>query len=234
MNLARMFAFCSAVILPCTLVAEEEAPVGSAVTFKSGHGLLVPEATAKVIGLSLLDVGESEVPDVVTLSAQVFESASERRNTARALSWVTPEQAERHTIGEAVRAAGLSGRVAELHHETGRTTDLVEMVIEFEDAGRTLAVGSYVNATLEKTGGGAVTSVPAAALLHTLDGSFVYTVNGDRYMRAAVQTGASGGGQVEIVDGLFAGDRIVASPVMVLWLAELQSLRGGKSCAHGH
>jgi hypothetical protein len=234
MNLARMFAVCSAMILPCALLAEEMAPVGSAVTFKEGNGLLVPEATAKVIGLSLQDVEESEVPDVVTLSAQVFEAATESRNPARALAWVTPEQAERHTVGEAVRTANMNGRVAELHQEIGRSTGLVEMVIEFDDISRTLSMGSYVSVTLEKTGDGAVTSVPAAALLQTLDGAFVYTVNGDYYMRSAVQTGASGGGKVEIVDGLFAGDRIVTSPVMMLWLAELQAIRGGKPCTCGH
>lgn len=234
MNLHRLLTICIALSTASYSFAEEEAPVASAVTFKSGHGLLVPEATAKVIGLSLLDVEEAEVPDVVVLSAQVFEPAKEGRSTASALTWVTPEQATRHTVGEQVRAANLDGRVAELHHETGRTTGLVEMVIELDDPGRTLTVGSYMKVTLEKRGGGAVTFVPASAVLQTLDGSFVYAVNGDRFMRAAVQTGASGDGKVEIVDGLFAGDRIVASPVMVLWLAELQSLRGGKSCAHGH
>jgi hypothetical protein len=39
---------------------------------------------------------------------------------------------------------------------------------------------------------------------------------------------------VQITDGLYAGDQVVVQPVMSLWLAELQSLRGGKACADGH
>ena len=38
----------------------------------------------------------------------------------------------------------------------------------------------------------------------------------------------------EITEGLYAGDQIVTSPVNTLWMAELQILRGGKSCTCGH
>jgi multidrug efflux pump subunit AcrA (membrane-fusion protein) len=59
-------------------------------------------------------------------------------------------------------------------------------------------------------------------------------VNGFYYVRTPVKVGASGGEHVEITDGLYAGDEIVVSPVMSLWLAELQVLRGGKACTCGH
>ena len=223
------------VFVPSILLAEEkEAGLESAVTFKAGQGLLIPETTAKVIGLTLLDVGESRVPDLVEVEAQVYASATPGKSSAMAIAWVTPEQAKRHEIGEPVRAGALSGRVAALHRENEHTTDLVEMVLEIEDSARTLSSGMFLKAVLEKTADAPVTAVPAGAVLTTLEGTFVYTVNGDRYVRSAVSTGAAGGGAVEITDGLYAGDRFVSSPVLVLWLAELQSLRGGKSCSHGH
>jgi hypothetical protein len=49
-----------------------------------------------------------------------------------------------------------------------------------------------------------------------------------------VKLGAINHEWAEVTDGLYAGDQIVVSPVMTLWLAELQSLRGGKACADGH
>ena len=35
---------------------------------------------------------------------------------------------------------------------------------------------------------------------------------------------------VEITDGLYAGDQVVAQPVMSLWLTELASVKGGQAC----
>ena len=49
-----------------------------------------------------------------------------------------------------------------------------------------------------------------------------------------MKVGAANEQSVEITDGLYAGDEIVAAPVMSLWMAELQVLRGGKACTCGH
>ena len=81
---------------------------------------------------------------------------------------------------------------------------------------------------------GSVTTVPASALLKTAEGSFVYTVNGQFYVRTPVKTGLANDKLVEITDGLYSGDQIVTTPVMSLWMAELQVLRGGKACTCGH
>lgn len=74
----------------------------------------------------------------------------------------------------------------------------------------------------------------ACALLKTAEGSFVYTVNGSFYVRSPVKTGAANNKFVEITDGLYSGDEIVTTPVISLWMAELQVLRGGKACTCGH
>ena len=52
-------------------------------------------------------------------------------------------------------------------------------------------------------------------------------------MRAPVKLGVVNHEFAEVTDGLYAGDQIVVQPVMTLWMAELQSLRGGKACTDG-
>ena len=70
-------------------------------------------------------------------------------------------------------------------------------------------------------------SVPRSALLRTVEGWFVYTKSGDRLIRAAVKVGVMNDEFAEITDGLYAGDIVALKPVMKLWLAELQAIRGG-------
>jgi multidrug efflux pump subunit AcrA (membrane-fusion protein) len=79
-----------------------------------------------------------------------------------------------------------------------------------------------------------VVSIPRSALLQTAEGNFVYTVSGNRFVRTTIKIGARNDKFVEVVDGLYAGDQVVVKPVMTLWLAELQAIRGGKACADGH
>ena len=97
-----------------------------------------------------------------------------------------------------------------------------------------LEIGERVLATFHTPEGDAVTAVPRSALLKTAEGNFVYAVNGEFYVRTPVKVGAMSDEHAEITDGLYAGDQIVVSPVMSLWLAELQVLRGGKACTCGH
>ncbi len=77
-------------------------------------------------------------------------------------------------------------------------------------------------------------AVPEAAVLRTVRGEFVFVANGGWYLRTPVQTGAASGGWVEIRDGLYEGDTVVAQGARALWLAEIQAVNGGVSCTHGH
>ncbi len=79
-----------------------------------------------------------------------------------------------------------------------------------------------------------VPAVPEAALLRTVRGEFVFVANGGWYLRTPVRTGAAAGGWVEIRDGLYEGDTVVAHGARALWLAEIQAVNGGVSCTHGH
>ena len=80
----------------------------------------------------------------------------------------------------------------------------------------------------------AVPAIPETALLRTVRGEFVFVANGGWYLRTPVRTGATAGGWVEIRDGLYEGDTVVANGARALWLAEIQAVNGGVSCTHGH
>jgi multidrug efflux pump subunit AcrA (membrane-fusion protein) len=88
---------------------------------------------------------------------------------------------------------------------------------------------------LRSTDKSSVATVPKSAVLKTAEGAFVYTVSGEFFLRTPVKVGADAGDTaVEIKDGLYTGDQIVTHPIMTLWMAELQAIRGGASCADGH
>ena len=97
-----------------------------------------------------------------------------------------------------------------------------------------MEAGAVIPATFRLPAGDAVTAIPNSALLTTAEGTFVYAKNDEFYIRTPVKVGAASGEHVEITDGLYTGDEIVTTPVMSLWLAELQVLRGGKACTCGH
>ena len=89
-------------------------------------------------------------------------------------------------------------------------------------------------ATAEVGAAGTVPAIPAAALLRTVKGDFVYVANGDWYLRTPVTAGGAHGERIEIRDGLYEGDVVVSAGVEALWLAELQAVNGGVGCADGH
>jgi multidrug efflux pump subunit AcrA (membrane-fusion protein) len=89
-------------------------------------------------------------------------------------------------------------------------------------------------ATAEVGAARTVPVIPAAALLRTVKGDFVYVANGNWYLRTPVTAGAAHGDRIEIRDGLYEGDVVVSAGVEALWLAELQAVNGGVGCADGH
>ena len=76
--------------------------------------------------------------------------------------------------------------------------------------------------------------VPAAAVLRTVQGTFVYVANGGWYLRTPVTLGppSADGAWLAVQAGLYDGDRIVTNGVRALWLGELHFLRAGQACAH--
>ena len=112
-------------------------------------------------------------------------------------------------------------------------TGLAEVIVRVP-AEETVKVGSFLDGYVNVTTLGEAVIIPKEALLKTADGSFAYVVNGDSLFRTRIEVGGQEGEVVEVTDGLYAGDQVVLQPIMALWLAELQAIRGGKACADGH
>ena len=241
-------------LLPCGCshqnekLAAEATPEEAVVTFNAKSGLLVPPETAKFIGLKVADVEERQVASALEFSAQVYRSAHEAQFAslqplaspgAYASGLISALQAASLREGQAVtvKAEGLdtfTARIEAVNRGLGQSNAPVEVLVVITDSQARLSKGAFVSVTVPLNGEKSVVSIPRTALLRTAEGDFVYTVSGERFVRAPVKLGTLNHEWAEVADGLYAGDQIVVNPVMTLWMAELQSLRGGKACADGH
>jgi len=229
--------------------AEHAHEAETGVTFNAKKGLRVPAATAKFIGLEVADVEERKITAFFQFAAQVYRAASETRYassqpasapTTLASGNVSPADAAKLSEGQIVSmqsadgGISLPGRIVSLKRDLETASGQVEVLLAIADAPQPLDAGAFVSVTVPLGNGRSVVSVPRVALLRTTEGDFVYTVSGEHFVRAAVKLGSVDHEFAEVADGLYAGDRIVVQPVMTLWMAELQSIRGGKACADGH
>ncbi len=227
---------------------EEHAPADHGVTFSAKHGVHVPAETATFLGLELAEIEERIVRSEFHFSAQIYRAAAEARlasvqpmaaATAFASGDVSPGEARVLQRRQPVtvqldRGASLPGRVAELHPRTDKSVGHFDVTIAIDDQDAQLAAGTFVTVKAPVGSDKPIASVPRSALLQTAEGKFVYTESGEYFVRTSVKTGVVNDRFAEIIDGLYAGDKVVVTPVMTLWMAELQSIRRGKACADGH
>jgi hypothetical protein len=218
------------------------------VTFSARQGLSVPPTTAKYIGLQVVDVDERNITASVRFSARVYQTVSERRFAsagpaatpiALASAFVSPAQAALLTNGQAAIVAAngkqeLKAEVAAVNRSLEKVQGQAEVMLAIEDPGARLTNGVIASISVPLGSEQSVVTIPRSAVLRTAEGDFAYTMSGKQFVRTAIKTDNVNSDFVEVTDGLYVGDRIVVQPVMTLWLAELQSIRGGKACADGH
>jgi multidrug efflux pump subunit AcrA (membrane-fusion protein) len=229
--------------------AESAHEAESGVTFSARKGLLVPPATARFIGLQVADVEERKIAAALQFSARVYRTAIEAQfvslqpggmSAALASGNVSPVDAARLSEGQNASAQSGEGevsfpaRIVTLKRDLEKASGQVEVLLAIFDAQRPLPSRAFISVTVPFGSEQNAVGVPRSALFRTTEGDFVYTVSGDHFMRTPVKPGALNHEFAEVTDGLYAGDQIVVQPVMTLWMAELQSLRGGKACADGH
>ena len=209
----------------------ERAPENGA-QFKKGEGLSLTDEMAKSIGLQVAEVSEEKIAPMFTVSLQATQSGNE------VSGWLTAEQAARIQPGMAVELRGdksdaqpMKGSVQRIEKAPYATLGDFDLSVQ---TSAPLDAGTSVRATFRLPAGEATAAVPRSALLTTAEGQFVYAKNGKFFVRTPVKVGAMSEGHVEITDGLYSGDEVVTAPVMSLWLAELQVLRGGKACTCGN
>ena len=217
--------------------AKKEESVG--ITFKSGKGLHISEETKRIIGLEIIEASEQKIAAEFSTQVQVYghgnslNAASSEGTNAYATGFLSAEQAKELKLGQlaTLRLAALpdvQGRIMRLNPFTESALRQTEVLIEFPDSQLQFKIGTTFEATftaaVEEQ---AVTAIPRVAVLKTAEGTFAYVVNGDYFFRTAIKTGAESANFVEIKDGLYSGDQIVKQPVMTLWIAELQAIKGG-------
>ncbi len=195
----------------------EEKETGSA-TFKEGQGLQLADETFAALGVETAKVEERAITPAFEIIASVFDAGPPARASSLAPAEVV-EALEEHPPAEA--------RLLATRRDFAHARSQVEIILELPGAP---AVGTTLNLTLRgSTREGA--AVPRSAVLRSATGTFVYVVNGSHLLRAPVQTGASDGEYIEILDGLHTGDVVVTAAVEQLWLTELRLTKGG---GHSH
>lgn len=198
--------------------------------FSETKGLTLTDEMKRSLALQVADVGEEEVASAITLNLTVLKDG-------QASGWLDPAKASEVKPGAEVKlqpdqsGLAIKGIVKRVEPMPFGTLGDYEIAVA---PARPLPVGARVKATIHGPAGNAVTAIPRSALLTTAEGTFVYALNDSAYVRTPVKTAAMNDSLVEITDGLYSGDQIVTSPVMSLWMAELQVLRGGKACTCGH
>lgn len=214
---------------------EQHAPKVSenGATFKEGKGVSLTETMAQSIGLKTAEVAGEKIAPVLVVRLQTLQQGNE------AVGWLSPEQAatvkpymevELRPAG-GVDAPALKGKIFRVEKTTVVSGGDYELTVQ---SATPLDSNTALSATIHLEAKEDLTSIPRSALLSTAEGHFVYAKNGEFYVRTPVKVGAISSTQVEVTDGLYTGDEIVTQPVMSLWLAELQILRGGKACTCGH
>lgn len=136
-----------------------------------------------------------------------------------------------------------SGRIALVDTRVNEQTRSVTARAEIANPGARIRPGMAVRVAVQQ-GVRTAPAVPEAAVQYEGDGAFVYRIarseRGANAQRVEVETGAVEGGYVEIISGLNAGDRVVASglnriqpgaPVRVAGQGGGQGGRGGRPAA---
>ena len=219
---------------------EEEPATGA--SFRPGKGIIFTEETRKIVGVEVVDVTEQPLPQELIFNVQVFgqkhhhtlnpqdhsgcDVHASGMVSTNAAAVIKPGQTVKALKGTNALASGVVLKV-----QKAMALGEAEIVVGFSNATTVLKPGEFLSASITQPPKEAVTVIPASALLRTSEGTFVYAVNGDAYLRTEVKIGSRTRDFVEVKDGLLAGDQVVTKPVETLWLIELRATKGG---GHSH
>lgn len=235
MNALLFCASLALVLVGCSKPAEHAEAVEEKTVnlFKAGTGVFLPEEMKKRFGVELVEVTETNLPVVIEKPAEVYRAASDH-SAGTAVVLVTEVEALPVKPGQPVELKSdeitAQGEVSGVDRAAEKAGGQIEVLISFPDPQEDLKVGQFVTARFVITKKEPGVVIPKSALLSAADGDSVYAVNGEHFTRTKVKTGAENETSIEIVDGLYAGDVVVAKAVGELWLVELQATKTGQAC----
>ncbi|MGC3958433.1 MAG: efflux RND transporter periplasmic adaptor subunit [Verrucomicrobiota bacterium] len=219
---------------------EAETPSGA--SFKAGKGVMLTDETKKILGVEVTEVTEQKLPAQIRFNVQVF---GEKHHHAirdddhtgcdvHGSGFLPSDKAEAVRPGQKVEVQtrtneSLAGVV--LAVEKALSFGEVEVIVGLTNATDKVKPGEFLSAVINLPRDIVVRVIPRLALLRTSEGTFVYTLNGEAYLRTPVKLGSEANGLLEITDGLLAGDSVVTKPVETFYLIELRATKGG---GHSH
>lgn len=125
-------------------------------------------------------------------------------------AWLKPGAAVEARVpawpGEAFK-----GRVGAILPEVNPTTRTLRARIELANPGARLKPGMFATLSIAGGRGREVVLVPSEAVIRTGERSVVIVAEGERFLPTAVEVGQESGGRTEILKGLSAGTRVIAS-----------------------
>lgn len=222
---------------------DDDAPAAeraAAATFREGKGVLLSDEMRANLGLRVAELAEQKIEPTFVVPLRLLGGNEGLRTVANPPSAtvlsgplaVAPAAALKPGAPVELRIAGHPPRreratVKSIERSPLAAASEVELIVE---TGAIIAPGTRVEGVIRGAVTAGVPTVPRAALLRTVEGTFVYVANAGFFIRTAVKTGAMNEEFIEITDGLYAGDEVATAAVMPLWMTELQTIRGGKAC----
>ena len=149
---------------------------------------------------------------------------------------VPAAQAADVRVGQTIRFSAANrtviGRVARISPTVDPQSRAVTVYVQIPNRDGSLRGGTFATGRLVLSAGEAI-AVPTAAIRHRADGGppFVYRITGGELDQAPVQIGFNdeATGQVEILDGLKEGDRIIVGNVGTLGRGMKVQIVGGET-----
>lgn len=194
------------------------------IKYDPDQGLNVTPFSAKLLGLKMAEVEEKEIVTTLTLQARIYDVAG---GEAVASAWLPDTEAKQLEIGQEVKLErDYVGSIADVSAEMNGQA---EVILTIADPSSGLKTGKFLEGTVTLPSDGEVVVVPKKAIIKSPDGAFAYVDNAGWTIRTEVELGVQDDEFVEVIDGVYYGDVVVTSPVMALWMTELQLLKSGKA-----
>jgi len=189
------------------------------------------------------------VLDLHAVMGEQFEVAEEIvlfGDTSRLWVWVDVFESQLALVSRAVEAGGLpvslkvhshpdrtfAGMIDYLDGRMDEHTRTVKARVILDNSAGILRPGMFADLEAFLPGAGGNLALPEAAVLEDEGRRFVFVHHQDDYfLRRPVVTGRSGAGKIEILEGLEAGQRVVADGAFLLKSDVLRS-KMGEGCAH--
>lgn len=159
----------------------------------------------------------------LVLRAEVSEKYYKSLNTISSANFKTPYDNQVYALSD------LKGKLLSIGKTAGENSFFVPVSFEFDNRGD-IVPGAFVEIFLESTPLENVITVPVSALTNEMGIYYVYVqIDAEGYRKQEVKTGAGNGKEVQILNGLQPGERVVTKGAYQVKMASASG-----AIPHGH